>query len=206
MNAPTQQPPHSRRMILIAALAILVVGLLASLADRAVSEWLTRADVRQSIEDALAIPLAAALYVFLLAILASFANWKRLFVGFLTPVALTALLVHALKFLVGRARPRLHLGSATFRPFQFVEGFDSFPSASSAAALTISLLLGIYFPRWRYVFYVLALLVGLERVLHEWHYLSDVLAGFAVATLCVLVCVHGLGPRYYRLESPRSDL
>ncbi len=180
--------------------AVLAAG--ACLCDQRVTDFLTAEAVRRGIENTLTIPGALALYVFVGAILAAFPNRRRLWAGFIVPVLASAAVIHGLKFIVGRARPRLDLGPATFKPLSLAADCDSFPSGSAAAAATISLLLAAYFPRGRWVFYVMAGLVGLERILHDWHFLSDVIAAYVIAALVVYACVRRLGRGYYRLDLP----
>jgi len=60
--------------------------------------------------------------------------------------------------------------------------------------------LAILFPRWRLLWYALAILVSMSRVIIGAHYLSDVLAGAYVAVMTVLVLAR---LRYFRLGRPK---
>ncbi|QZA81359.1 phosphatase PAP2 family protein [Deefgea piscis] len=98
-------------------------------------------------------------------------------------------LAAAIKYTVHRPRPELlHLAHASS---------PSFPSGHSMAAWTLSMMLAFIFaqryPERQSLFYCLALLFalvcGLSRVALGVHYFSDVLAGFAAATLIVALFV-----------------
>jgi membrane-associated phospholipid phosphatase len=146
--------------------------------------------------------------VLLITILASFPNWRRLIIGLVAPLALSGLLTNVLKWVIGRARPELLLGPWRFAPLEFKwEGqFESFPSGHTTTAVALALLLGIYFPRARWVFYVYAALVGLDRVIHNRHYTSDVLFGCTMGALGVYLCWRLLGPSFYCTELPAPAL
>lgn len=57
---------------------------------------------------------------------------------------------------------------------------QSFPSAHTATAVGLALMLSALYPRGRWLFAALAISVAAQRVLGSAHYLSDVLAGAAV--------------------------
>jgi membrane-associated phospholipid phosphatase len=174
--------------------------------DQRATDWLSSEPVQHWLARAVEVPAAAAPYLILLAILATYPNRRRLYVGFLLPVLVSTGAVHALKWAVGRARPLAGEGALQFTPFAGTHPWNSFPSADAAAAGVLALLLGIYFPRARWVFYVLAGLVGLGRIVIRWHYPSDVLGGYALAALIVFGCLRLLGPTFYQKEpTPPRD-
>lgn len=65
---------------------------------------------------------------------------------------------------------------------------QSFPSAHTATAAGLAVGLSTVFPRGRYLFAVLAVMVGMQRLMVQAHFLSDVFVGggvgIAVGTLC----------------------
>lgn len=188
---------HPGWYVSLGAVALIALSLLV---DQAVTSWLTADAVRRVVEKVVGLPLAAGIYLAILAILAAFPNRRRLWVGFLVPVLLSTGVLHALKWAIGRARPMAHLGAFHFEPFSGAEHCDAFPSGHATAVGTLAVLLGIYFPRGRWVFYVLAALVGVERIVHDWHFLSDVLAGYALAAAVVYACFRGMGAKFYRRD------
>lgn len=87
-----------------------------------------------------------------------------------------ALVVTAVKFAVGRDRPR-HAGA---RPHALREPLtSSFPSGHASAAMVAASMLGRD-SRWSSGWYALALGVALSRVHVRMHHASDVAAGIAV--------------------------
>ena len=147
-------------------------------------------------------PAAIGFWLVIVAILATFPNRRRLIPGFLSAVLLSAIVTHTIKFVIGRGRPDLGVGPHQFDPIALLGEYQSFPSGHASAAATLALLLGIYFPKARWVFYFYAVCIGLDRIVHNRHYTSDVLAGFVTGALCVYFCVRKLGSAYYRLELP----
>lgn len=93
-----------------------------------------------------------------------------------------------LKWLVGRSRPfRLELppdGAAFyFEPLKGgIRGLLgqvnlSFPSGDASVAFATAAALAIAFPRWWFIFFALAAITAVERVLENAHYASDVVGG-----------------------------
>jgi membrane-associated phospholipid phosphatase len=61
---------------------------------------------------------------------------------------------------------------------------QSFPSGHTATAFAFAVGLSWVFPRGRFLFYTLATLAGIQRLVSNSHWPSDVLAGAAVGLLC----------------------
>jgi membrane-associated phospholipid phosphatase len=101
---------------------------------------------------------------------------------------LTVLLCYLLKTTLGRSRPYvLNTGHWIWGgPAQgFHEGspWNSFPSAHTTGAFALSVGLSWFYPRARGLFIALALITAAQRILHAAHFLSDTLAGMALAVL-----------------------
>ncbi len=84
--------------------------------------------------------------------------------------------VQILKHLIGRARPRKGLGVFFAGP-TLKGGFDSFPSGHTMVAFCLAYTLARFFPRYSPLFYLIAVMVGVERVLLLAHFPTDVLVG-----------------------------
>ncbi|QDU30031.1 PAP2 superfamily protein [Anatilimnocola aggregata] len=75
-------------------------------------------------------------------------------------------------------------------PGEWNRGLQSFPSGHSATAVGLALALSILYPRGTWWFLVLAALAMFQRVVSSAHYLSDTLAGAAVACLFTALLLH----------------
>lgn len=195
MSEMPSRLPRLRWGVLLAGLGLAGVALLF---DQAVVDWLSRESVRGRIAKPLDVVMGAGGLIAVLAILNCYPNRVRLWVGFLVPMLLSAGIAHGLKWLIGRARPLAEEGPLAF---DFFTRDTSFPSGHTAGAVTAAVVLGIYFPRARWVFYFFAACTAFKRILDRWHYPSDVFAGAVVGLLAVYVSVRLLGLRYYQKEA-----
>lgn len=125
-------------------------------------------------------------FVLLGALLFVHRRWKQLLPPFVIVVVACIGTLHLIKFIVGRARPDLDLGPGHFDLFgNPSHGFDSFPSGHSTLALLWAILVGAYFPRLRWVFYPLAVLTCLSRLVLDRHYPSDVVGALGLVLLAI---------------------
>ncbi len=96
-------------------------------------------------------------------------------------VALSGLLINALKIVIGRARPKLWFseGIYGFAPLSFTESsYHSFPSGHSNTIMTLVLALCFFLPRnRRWILIAFGCLVAFSRVVITAHFLSDILVG-----------------------------
>ena len=65
---------------------------------------------------------------------------------------------------------------------------QSFPSAHTATAVGLAIGLTVLYPRGRWLFAMLAVLAGLQRIHSQSHFLSDVLAGAALGCAVGALC------------------
>ncbi|MBI5193664.1 MAG: phosphatase PAP2 family protein [Nitrospirae bacterium] len=92
-------------------------------------------------------------------------------------VALAGIFVQAIKFLIGRPRPKImdvvgfSLGPTIAR------GFDSFPSGHATSSFALASAMAPFFPRLKYPLYIYAILVSFSRIYINAHFTSDVFAG-----------------------------
>lgn len=106
----------------------------------------------------------------------------------------TFVVTHLLKDTFGRTRPNmwdaLHIPPGTWiwggpeQGFRLGAGWASFPSGHTSAAFALASALAWFYPRGRILFMYLAVVTAIQRVLHEAHFISDVIAGMAVG-VCV---------------------
>jgi len=125
---------------------------------------------------------------------------KRSRIGWLVGGSLGAgALASAGKLLVARSRPRafdLLNGDVwdTFGgwlPSQRITGLQSFPSSHTVTAVGLAIVLAAWYPRGRWLFATLAVLVGMHRLQCLAHFPSDVFAGAALGWLVGSCCVLG---------------
>ncbi|NTW51168.1 MAG: phosphatase PAP2 family protein [Chlorobiaceae bacterium] len=111
-------------------------------------------------------------------------------------VALSGLTADLLKFIFGRARPKMLLehGIYGFGFFHADHPWTSFPSGHSATALSVALTLSLILPRFRLAFMAGGILVAASRVVLCQHYPSDVVAGSMLGVVTVTL----LYQRYFR--------
>ncbi len=101
------------------------------------------------------------------------------------------------KLFLARSRPRsfnLLQGTVwdtfgTWFPREHSGGIQSFPSAHTATAVGLALMLATWYPRGRWFFAALAALVGMHRIQSSAHFLSDVCAGAALGWLVASACL-----------------
>lgn len=107
----------------------------------------------------------------------------------LMSLAASGAILHSIKFLSGRHRPRDLFASGTygFEPFAFTSRLDSFPSGHSQTIFCVTTALALAFPKhWKQISFV-GLLVALSRVTMTNHFVSDVAVGSWLGIITVLM-------------------
>ncbi len=104
-------------------------------------------------------------------------------------VAVSGILANIVKVIAARYRPKLflHDGLYGFDWFAIGHNVASFPSGHSATAFGAFVAFGYLFPKWRYLFYLLAVLIASSRIVLDAHYLSDVIAGAFLGAMTAVV-------------------
>jgi membrane-associated phospholipid phosphatase len=150
----------------------------------------------------------------ILAVIAVLDPWHRYALPRIAATALGAgLCANVFKLLISRARPRsvdfglIDRGIDTFGAWFPLAGNTSagqgFPSSHMATAAALAVVLAAFYPRGRWFFPVCAALAGMQRVLSEAHFASDVLWGAAIGCIFAPLCVYGsrLSLAFDRLEA-----
>jgi membrane-associated phospholipid phosphatase len=113
-------------------------------------------------------------------------EWRRraralLFV--IISMAISGTTVNALKIAFGRYRPRFLFNDGTydFAPFALALRDSGFPSGHTQSIVAAMMALGFLWPRGRWLFWTVAVLVATSRFVITVHYTSDVIAGAFVA-------------------------
>lgn len=108
----------------------------------------------------------------------------------LASLAASAVVLHLIKFSLGRFRPRALIESDTYGIAVFTAGYlnSSFPSGHSQVVGALAAALIFVYPRYDLLYVLVAVLVGYSRVVTGDHYPSDVMAGlFLGAAAAVLI-------------------
>jgi membrane-associated phospholipid phosphatase len=103
--------------------------------------------------------------------------------AFLVSLAVASVILHTIKILLGRRRPRdeLELDLYGFRPFTFDLRSDSFPSGHALTIFCVAVVLSAAIPALAVIWFAIAVWLSLTRALLNSHYLSDVLVGAGIA-------------------------
>ena len=208
-------------LVLLAFLLVLPMDAwLKSLATRITDTGIIRGDIRREIEaiqqyGQMTISLAVAAAIFLL----DPARRRRL-LDWAAAALITWLLVHGLKLLFARGRPRKGVtddptdflgpwgywpapgprdeaGNVTYtlkHAWSLGSDWQAMPSSHTALAAVMSVVLGTLYPRLRPLAWTLAIVVALCRVLLDAHWPSDVAVGGALGA-AVGVMVMRLGKK-----------
>jgi membrane-associated phospholipid phosphatase len=88
-----------------------------------------------------------------------------------------------------------------------MRGLQSFPSGHTATAVGLALGLGWLYPRGRWLFVAFALLAAVQRIESSAHFVSDTLAGAAIACVIVGFCFDArvFGKAFTRFEHPEQN-
>jgi membrane-associated phospholipid phosphatase len=102
--------------------------------------------------------------------------------GLAASLIASGIITPTIKLVVGRSRPRDHVGTAHFQPFSDLNA--SFPSGHTTEAFALAGVIASHYEEaWiGYSAYTLAGLVGLARSYHDAHFASDIAAGALIGT------------------------
>jgi membrane-associated phospholipid phosphatase len=115
--------------------------------------------------------------------------------GLTSSIIAAGIITPVLKIATGRSRPRENQGAHDFHPFS---GRQSFPSGHTTQAFAVASVIAEHYesPWVDAASYGAASIVGYARILHNAHFLSDVLAGAMIGT--------AVGKYVVKLNQPAS--
>lgn len=188
-------------MLLWAGIILLLCGLACFAIDRRATHFF-HASIPRSIEQALhaTTDWAKGAHWLLGSVIAyavaSVAEWRlghswpsdlaaRTSLAFLASLIAASIILHSVKIVLGRRRPRdeLELDLYGFRPFDFDLRSDSFPSGHALTIFCVAVVLSAALPQLALVWFALAAWLALTRALLNSHYLSDVFVGAGLAVI-----------------------
>jgi membrane-associated phospholipid phosphatase len=102
--------------------------------------------------------------------------------AFLASLALGSAVLHGIKLVLGRRRPRdeLEMNRYGFILFGFNLDWNSFPSGHALTIMCVATIATALWPQLAVLWFALALWLGLTRALLTAHFLSDVLVGAGI--------------------------
>jgi membrane-associated phospholipid phosphatase len=120
--------------------------------------------------------------------------------AFLASLAIGSLILHTMKILLGRRRPRDELEHDLFgfMPLRFDLQYDSFPSGHALTIFCVAVILCGAVPALAPLWFTIALWLAATRALLNAHFLSDVFIGAAVGLLAARETVLYLFPALWQ--------
>ncbi|HEY1632875.1 MAG TPA: phosphatase PAP2 family protein [Rhizomicrobium sp.] len=131
-------------------------------------------------------------------------DWLRLALtaalAFLTSLAAGSLVLHTVKIMAGRRRPRDELEHDLygFRLFHLDTQYDSFPSGHAMTIFCVAVIAAGLFPDLWPVWFGLAFYLALTRAFMNAHFFSDVFIGSGIGLLAARETVFYLFPALFR--------
>lgn len=203
-------PWHITPMGCLWASAVLIVLVMAALPfDVALANWMRANHIRGDLERLITLGevFGYGLSVLFIAITAAAIDARgwRVVPRILFGAFGSGLIADACKIIIARWRPNANFQPVGFQdsfirwlpllsrdelPGPWNRGMQSFPSGHSATAVGLALALSIFYPKGTWWFLVLAGLAMFQRIESRAHYLSDTLAGAAVACLVTALLLH----------------
>jgi len=106
----------------------------------------------------------------------------RAALAFLVSLAVASAILHAIKIVLGRRRPRdeFDFGVFRFEPFRFSLQYDSFPSGHAMTICCVATVLSGAVPMLAPLWFAVALYLAFTRAVLNAHFLSDVFVGAGI--------------------------
>ena len=117
--------------------------------------------------------------------------------AFIASLALGSAILHGIKLVLGRKRPRdeLEMNQYSFIPFGFNLDWNSFPSGHALTIMCVAVIATALWPQLAVLWFAAALWLGLTRALLTAHFLSDVFVGAGIGLLCTRVVLEHFFPQ-----------
>jgi membrane-associated phospholipid phosphatase len=105
--------------------------------------------------------------------------------AFMACLAVGSAILHGMKLIVGRRRPRddMEMGLYGFVWFKFKLDYNSFPSGHALTITCVAVIASCVWPHLAILWFAIALWLGVTRALLTAHFLSDVFIGAGIGML-----------------------
>lgn len=114
--------------------------------------------------------------------------WSMRILFLFVSISAAGLISTLIKWLVGRYRPSmLDEGLYGFNFFGAGYELTSLPSGHTVTAFSLAAAVGILFPRLSIAAFIIAISIGMTRIILTSHYLSDVIAGAGIGILSTML-------------------
>jgi membrane-associated phospholipid phosphatase len=193
MNKPLQWTVASATVILLCILSYIFVDIEAALWFHSFENtWLYKVFIKITLFGDSVGYLVAGLLLFVV-FLKRKPYWSHWGLFLFSSVAVSGLSADLLKYITGRARPKLYFHEHLygFNAFHWEHAWTSFPSGHSATALSVAMVLATLYPRWRFAALIGGFLIAFSRIVLAQHYISDVIAGSFLGIVATLL-LHNL--------------
>ena len=211
--------PRSRRRWLLPALLALA-GVLALMIDLPLARWVAAGhcpdELRKICGLAEVFGHGFGVAAIVLTIYVLDPVHRRMLPRVLAASLGSGIVANCFKLLVARTRPhRFELTDQVGQTFvdwlplwRAGSANQGFPSSHTAVAVGLAIALVALYPRGRRLFPALAVLAALQRIVVNYHFLSDVFWGAAVGALFGGLCIGQsvIAKRFDRIEQPSVDV
>jgi membrane-associated phospholipid phosphatase len=105
--------------------------------------------------------------------------------AFIVCLAVGSIILHGMKLIIGRRRPRddMEMGLYGFVWFKFRLDYNSFPSGHALTIMSVAVIASCVWPHLAILWFAVALWLGLTRAFLTAHFLSDVFVGAGIGLL-----------------------
>lgn len=106
-------------------------------------------------------------------------------VAFIASLTIGSAVLHAIKLVLGRRRPRddMEMGLYGFVPFAFNLDYNSFPSGHALTICCVAVIFTCVWPSLWPLWFAIAAILAITRALLTAHFLSDVLIGAGIGLI-----------------------
>lgn len=197
-STPARKGVVWRRWLVPPVVLLLLAGVALAI-DMSVAQWAQGRDYPRAVRELMSLAEAfghgVGVSLVLVTVYTLDPARRRLLPRSIVAVVAAGCGANLIKLLISRSRPAtsdlLHLDAwhtfADWLPLGHNGSpWQSFPSAHTATAVGLGLVLSSLYPQGRRLFAAFAIAVGLQRILGGAHFPSDVLAGAAIGWWCAV--------------------